>query len=92
MACAWDDVQLFRLSGTLVSIFAKFFRMRLTAGDEQHRAWRDRFNIIERVEVHKLPNAAQHGFGRQFFLLAFWRVAATRCTVKIEEFSLNRRC
>ncbi|MNV99218.1 hypothetical protein D3C71_1945530 [compost metagenome] len=51
--------------------------MRLTAGDEQHRAWRDRFNIIERVEVHKLSNAAQHGLGRQFFLLAFWRVAAT---------------
>src|SRR4051794_23261795 len=41
-----DPNQLLRFGSALVGVFAEFLRMRLISGDEQHRAWRDRLNVV----------------------------------------------
>jgi hypothetical protein len=55
---AGHDVEVLRF-GPLVGILAELAGVGLVACDEQHRAWRDRLDVTERVEVRELDVAGQ---------------------------------
>ena len=59
MAGTRNNEEFLRLCGQLVGFFAKLDGMRVFSGDEQHRARRNRLDVIERIEIHKLGVAGQ---------------------------------
>ena len=67
VSCAPDVIQFLRFGSTLAGIFRKFFRVCLIASDEEQGTWRDRFHIVERIEVHELDVGRQGRVRRQFF-------------------------
>lgn len=62
---AADPDQFLRLGRPLVGILAELARVRLIAGDEEHRTRRDRLDVVERVEIHELDVAGQRRVRRE---------------------------
>src|SRR5215208_50941 len=82
-----DD--LFGLGGTLVRVLAELVRVSLIARDEEHRARRDRFDVIERVEVHEFDVAGQRWMRRQLGRTACRRELAAGRAIEIVELTLD---
>ncbi len=59
MPRAFDNEKFFRFSRFCIGIFGKWAGMGIFSHDEKHRTGRNRFNIIERIEIHKF-NVASH--------------------------------
>ena len=53
------DQQRLGLRGTGVGVLAEFTGVGIGAGNQQQRAWGDRLDVVERVEVHELHVAGQ---------------------------------
>ena len=89
MSRTLDVKQFFRFCGPLVGVLTEFFGMRLIAGNEQHGARGNGFDVIERIEVHEFHVAAQRGVRRGQRGCALGGEFSTRRAVKLVKFPLN---
>ena len=64
MTGSGHNVKLFRLGSTAIGILAELPGMGYLAGDEEQRPWRNTFDIVERIEVHKLHITRQRRMRR----------------------------
>lgn len=62
----------------------------MSPSDEQHRTRRNRFYVVERIEIHKLSVAAQCRVRCDFRRTSLRRVFASRSAIEIKKFALDR--
>src|SRR4051794_23191524 len=84
MSGARDDQEFLGLTGKPVGLFAELPAMRNLPRDEQHRARRDRLDVVERVEVHELDVA------RQRRMRSGVRAVTSGRAVEVIELAINR--
>ncbi len=89
MSRVGNDVEFLWLGCTLVGVFAELPRMCIVTRDEQHGTRRNRFNVIERVEVHEFDAAGKRRVRRQFRRRTLGGVFAPGSAVEVIKLTLN---